>query len=283
MDPIFQYIDYRLFLRDYFAFRKNRDSYFSYRWFAKHAGISSSGLYQRVVKGERNLTVKSCEQFVAGMELGKKESDYFRLLVSFNQAKTAKEKQRHYTLMLSMADFIEEHQLAADEYDYVSHWYYPVLRELVTLVDFGSDFEVLAKSVEPAITVKQARDGVVLLKRLGFIEKDANGLYIQRDTAIASMGEEEKMLSLARRSFHKKMLELARNTLDSKPVSKRFATGITMGISESCYDVIQQEYEAFRERVVRIVERDKEPTKVCQMSFQLFPLSKDIKRKEEDE
>ncbi len=276
MEKIFRYIDYRHYLDDYYTFMKESVNFFSYRWFAQKAGISSSGLYQRVTKGERNLSSKTIEQFILGMELSEKEAVYFRTLVAFNQAKSAQEKQHNYTLMLSMADFIQEHQLAVDEYAYLSKWYLPVLREIVTTLKFGNNYSLLAKKVEPKITSREAKQGVELLLRLGFIELQDSGLYTQRDTAIVTGDNNSEMLGLACRSFNSTMMEHAQNSLQTQSVDKRFAAGITMGISESAYDAIIQEYEAFRERVVSLVDRETKTEKVCQMSFQLFPVSKDL-------
>ncbi len=281
MEKIFRYIDYRRYLDDYYAFMKESVACFSYRWFAQKAGISSSGLYQRVVKGERNLSAKTIEQFILGMDLSEKEAVYFRTLVAFNQAKSAQEKQHNYVLMQSMSDFVQEHQLAVDEYAYLSKWYLPVLREILTTLDFQKDFSVLAKSVEPNITAREAKRGVELLLRLGFVEESVNGLFSQRDTAIATGDNHGEMFGLACRSFNSTMLEHAQNSLLNHSVDKRFAAGITMGISEGAYDVIVQEYEAFRERVVSIVDRESTTDKVCQMSFQLFPVSKDLSKGEE--
>ncbi len=152
MEKIFSYIDYRQFLAEYYLYMKSSTSYFSYRWFTKKAGFTSPGLYQRLVKGERNLTAKTIEQAIVGLGITDKEAEYFRVLVAFNQATVSSEKQRNYTIMLSMAQFVKEHQLEADQYTFLNRWYVPVLRELVTILPFGKDYGTLAKAVFPAIT-----------------------------------------------------------------------------------------------------------------------------------
>ncbi len=276
MNKIFVYLDYRLYLKEYFSSMKKKYTYFSYRWFAQKANVSSTGLYQRVVKGERNLTEKTVEQFIIGLEFDKKEAEYFRLLVGFNQAKTTSEKQRYYVQLLSLSDFVEEHQLALDEYSYLSKWYFPVVRELVTHISTENGYEQLAKTVSPQITSRQAQKAVELLCRMGFIEKSNNGFHSQRDNSISTGNDLEKMRGLACRTFNKEMLDLAKKSLDNHMVSERFAAGTTMGISESSYDRVIEEYEAFRERIVSIVEKDTESNRVCQMSFQLFPLSEKV-------
>jgi len=60
------------------------------------------------------------------------------------------------------------------------------------------------------------------------------------------------------------------------PPDIRNISGITMGISKSCYDVLLAELGAFKERVIAIVNRDEASSRVYQLNFQLFPLSQDI-------
>lgn len=277
MKNIFQYIDYRIFLADYFETMKEKHSFFSYRWFANKAKISSSGLYQRVVKGERNLTEKSTEKFLKAMELGLKEAEFFRVLVAFNQAKSSKEKQRNYTLMVSMTDLVEESLLELDQYGYLNNWYTPVIRELLPLVQIKDDFETLAKTLKPSISAREAHDAVELLMRLGFIEQDNDFNYHQCSPAISSGTHFQSVMTQARRAFNASMIDLAKQALERFPIEKRYAVGITLGISDNTYEVLLQEFHAFRERVVAIANKEKKPSQICQMNFQLFPLTEEIK------
>ena len=77
------------------------------------------------------------------------------------------------------------------------------------------------------------------------------------------------------RNFNRQMAQLAEKSLDSVPVNKRHASGITMGISEEGYHVLESEIEAFKERIVNIVNTDDKSEKVYQLNIQLFPLTKD--------
>lgn len=273
METIFRYLDYRQFLKDYYSYMKEQYTYFSYRWFAQKAKISSPGLYARLISGERNLTKNTVNGYIRGMELNDKEAEYFRALVGFNQAESSDEKQRHYTIMISMAEFVREHQLAADEYLYLSQWYIPALREIICLYPFHNDFKYLSQLITPPITERQAKAAFDLLLRLEFIKENDDGTYARSDVAITTGDSAEKMIQLACRSYHKKMHSLVEKKLDEVPVKERFAAGTTMSISDNCYHAIIAEYEAFRARVITLIDRDKDVDKVYQMGFHLFPLS----------
>jgi uncharacterized protein (TIGR02147 family) len=95
MKPVFEYIDYRRYLRDYYAENKKSKKYFSYRYFSSRAGIKSPVFLKLIIENKRNLTRPMIEKFCKALDLNNKEALYFRHLVLFNQGKTAQEKQEH--------------------------------------------------------------------------------------------------------------------------------------------------------------------------------------------
>jgi uncharacterized protein (TIGR02147 family) len=274
MEPIFKYIDYRRFLADYYNEKKKTTRHFSYRYFAQKAGFKSPNFLKQVIEGDRNLTRRMVERFLTALKLSKKESVFFRNLVLFNQAKTASEKQEHYSVLVSMMDYISEHKLRGDQYDYFNKWYTSVIRELVCLYNFRDDYRLLANLVKPKIKLTEAREALQLLLRLKLIKKQADGTYKQVDSAITSGTD---MISLARRDFNRTMINLAAESLDQFAVDERNVSCITMGISKPCYEVLLAELAAFKERVVSIVNKDAKSSRVYQFNFQLFPLSDDTR------
>lgn len=273
MKTIFKYIDYRRFLEDFYNEKKRTTHSFSYRYFALKAGFKSPVFLRQVITGERNLTRPMIERFVSALQLNRKEATYFKNLVLFNQAATAGEKQEHYALMLEMMDYVNEHQLSADQYAYFEHWYTSAIRELVCLHDFGDDYDLMARSVFPRIRPRDVRHAIDLLLRLNLIAKKPDGTYRQTASAIIS---DDPMVAVARRSFNSEMLQLAINANNTVPKNERNVSGITMGISKSCYDVIISEVAAFKERIKVIVNRDEGSSRVYQLNMQLFPLSVDL-------
>jgi uncharacterized protein (TIGR02147 family) len=66
---------------------------------------------------------------------------------------------------------------------------------------------------------------------------------------------------------------LAHDAVDAFPREKRHVSGITLGVSQATYDVLEAEIRAFKDRIVSIVNQDRESDRVCQFSVQLFPVS----------
>jgi uncharacterized protein (TIGR02147 family) len=271
MNSIFSYINYRLFLRDYYEEQKKTTRVFSYRFFSRKAGINSPNFLKQIIESKRNLTSLTIDKFITALKLNNKEASFFRHLVLFNQAKVVTEKQEHYAVMLSMMHTVKELRLSALQHEYYNHWFVPVVREMVSLYNFKGDYKSLAAAVVPSISVREARYAVKLLLKLGLIEQLPDGRYRQTEAAIIS---DSRVARMAVRSFNREMLRKAETALEEVPVEQRQIYGVTVGISKECYDVLAAEMAAFRDRVVAIVNGDTASDSVYQLHMQLFPLSR---------
>lgn len=276
MDTIFKYINYRIFLKDFYEEQKKTSRVFSYRYFSQKAGINSPNFLKQVIEAKRNLTAQTTSKFLTALKLSNKEAAFFKSLVLFNQAKSASEKQVHYTAMVSMMHLIKEQRLHACQHDYFMHWYIPVVREIINLYNFKGDYKALAAAVTPLITVREARFAVKSLKDLGMIAETPDGLFHQTAAAIVS---DSSVARMAVRSFNREMLKKAEAALDTVPIEERQIYGVTVGVSKACYNVLTAEMAAFRDRVIAIVNSDKDSDRVYQMHLQLFPLSRELGKK----
>lgn len=274
MKPIFEFIDYRKFLAEYYREKKETSSYFSYRYFSQKISINSPSFLKHVIDGKRNLTPKMVERFSKALAFSPREARYFRNLVLFNQAKTSGEKQEHYAILRSMAGIVKESVLNIDQYDYFANWYTPVIRELVCMNDFGDNYQRIAAVLSPPIKPVEAKNAVKLLLKMGLLEKKENNSYKQSNSAITA---DSSITSLAVRSFTRAMLEHSKAALDRFEKNVRHVSGITMGISPEAYDVLAAEIEAFKDRIKVIVNRDVEGSRIYQFNLSLFPLSNDIR------
>ena len=62
MKSVFDYLDYRTFLKDYYDEQKERHFYFSYRYFGSKTGIDPSYLLKIILKA-RHLSENRFRQF----------------------------------------------------------------------------------------------------------------------------------------------------------------------------------------------------------------------------
>lgn len=267
---IYQYLDYREFLKDFQIAKQSHNPAFSIRAFLKRAAVSSPSLFKQIVTGERNLTEQTLAGFLAAMHLPPQEADYFRALVHFNQARTSEEKQLQYERLRELGSHAKVRIVGEDSYAFYQHWYTPVIRELVCMQPFGDDFASLAKRLRPTISASEAKAAVRTLVQLGFVTAKPDGSYVQKDPLLHTGFE---VHSLAVRGFNRQMVQLAGEALDRIPVQERNVTGVTMSVSPRTYGLITEEIRAFQDKILRLVESDPEADRVCQMNIMLFPVS----------
>lgn len=268
---IFEYLDYRQFLRDLYAAAKQRGSAFSHRAFSRRAGLRSSNYLNLVMKGERDLSSEMAPRFAKACGLAKREADFFCDLVAYGQAKTTAEKRRAHERLARFRRFREAHQLLDEQTAYHEHWYVPAVRELVALPGFREDPTWIATILEPAISERQARDALAVLSRLGLLVRDARGKLRQAQALVTTgpgpLGHQVYV-------YHHGMIDLAKRALDHLPREQRDISSLTLCVSEAALPRLKERLSDFRRELLEQALLEAEPERVVQLNFQLFPLSR---------
>jgi uncharacterized protein (TIGR02147 family) len=270
MQNIEYYSDYRTYLEDYYREQKKRFSHFSFRYFCQKAGIQSPSLYKEVVEGKRNLSEKTAVAFAKGMGLTDREASFFLALVGFCQGKNSARKQMYLETMRRLRQPVKQRLVPVDEYAYYSQWYNPVIRELAVTLDWKEDFSLLARTVVPAVTARQARQSVATLQELGYLMRGTDGRWIQTEPALTTGSE---VVSEGIRELNRQMSRLGVESIDLTAPTRRDVSNAVIGISLRSYEQIKQEILAFKRRVFQIVEDDHGADSVYGLNVQLFPLS----------
>lgn len=269
---LFDYMDYRKFLKDWYENAKKNKRGFSFRSFSKRAGFGSPNFLKRVMEGERNLTEKSIFQVATGLNLNKQETEFFKNLVAFNQADSTKEKNQHYEQILRSKKYSQLKPMEKDQYDFYSNWYHPVIRELIVSDDFGDDYERLASRVYPRLTPQQAKKSVELLQRLGFIKKIDEKRWEQSKSLVTTGAE---VFSLVLFNYHQNILELAKHQLFKTSAEKRDMSVLTLGIVKERLPELKKKIQEFRQDILKFVSEDTKPDDVVLLSMQLMPVTQE--------
>jgi len=268
---VFNYTDYRTYMKDFFAYMKSVKPAFSYQYFAEKAGFKAKSFVHKVIKGERALSQTSVFNIARALNLKGRQINFFEALVHFNESSTAQEREYYYTRMLDAEPKSEHVSLKKNQYVYYSEWYHSVVRELVTIIPFADDYKKLARAVSPAISAREAQDSVGLLLGLGLIRKnDDTGLYEHTNGFITTRGT---VVSLAVNKYQRDTMNLALKAHDVPERARRDFSTLTIGISAKGFENIRTELDQFRAHIGRIVSQDSPADRVYQLNLQLFPAS----------
>lgn len=276
MKPLMEYTSYRIYIRDFYAERKERSG-FTWRDFAKVAGYSSPVFLKLVCDGKANLSEAGIERVASAMGLVGVDLQYFRLLVAFDQEKSSAAKKKTFAEMRALANDNSFALVGEDQYDYYGSWLNPVLREMAPRLNGATPAQMAGELVFES-DAAHVKNSLKLLEKNGFLEKDEQGHYVQCNRSVTTGNID--VTSLAIREMHRQMGELGVQSLDHVPVKERDVSGLTIGISETAYEKIIKEIADFRRRISSIVMEDTGEERVYRLNVQLFPLTNTLPKEE---
>lgn len=267
---VFEYLDYRQFLRDFYRAKKATEYGFSYRAFSRRARLRSVNYLKLVMDGERNLTPEMAHQFARGCGLDEQATDYFCELVAFNQTKTTDERNRCYERLARFKQYRTLHRLDAAQAAYHGTWYIPAIRELIARQDFQEDPKWVSRVLLPRITAGEAQKALETLSVLGLVTRDETGRLRQTEPLVTTgsgpLGHHVV-------NYHRSMMERAAEALDTVPRAEREISSLTLCVSEEVLSDLKERIREFRRELLQVAELSGPPERVVQVNFQLFPLS----------
>jgi len=275
---VFEYEHYRDFLRDYYTHAKSTNPKFSFRYFSRLAGFNSSCVLKHVIDGAIKIAPTSIERYVRALKLNKNEAFFFHHLVMFNQAQTSEVRQHHAEELLRSRKYKELNPMSSFQYNYLSHWYYIPVRELIGMPGFQENPEWIAKTISPPITPLEAKKALEDLVNFKMAERGPEGKLKLTSTHV-STGNEFASAALAK--LHRELVSKAVESIDRHPRNKRDISTVTISVSLDTAGVIKEMVQAFRKQVLEVASKDAHPNHVYQLNFQLFPLSENLDLPEE--
>ena len=269
MINLFEYLNYREFLRDAYEERHASDWRFSHRYIAEKAGFDSS-MFNKILQGKRNLTSRMVKIFADIFCSDDREKQYFENMVSFNQARTHTESRQFLEKLVATKECKVE-DLARDQFEYFDHWYHAVIRELVTFYPYVGDDAALGLMVRPPISAREVKSSIALLERLSMIRKNEETGFYEQTQGLISSGTES--YSTAVNSYIQKNLKVAETAMDRFGREERNLSTLAFGCDENTYGELVEMVRRFRREILSKVGQCTNPNRVFQLGMQLFPLS----------
>ncbi len=272
MISVFDYLDYRQFLRDFYNQQKKTNTFFSYRYIGNKVGMDSSFLI-KVLQGHLHVAEDRIEKFHKICNFNDKEAQYFEALVHFNKAKSEKESKLYFEKMLSI-NKAKSDKLVESQYEFFQKWYYSAVWALLDGAPFNGDIKDLGNMLTPAIGLKEAKSAIKLLGDLKLISQDADGAYRAVGLNLTT-GKEWR--SVAIMQYQREMIKLAEESLERFRKEERDISTLTVNIPEAAIPEIRDLTGEFRESLKKLVNSYTETDRVYQLNIQMFPLT--LKRK----
>lgn len=269
---ILQYTNYRVFLRDFYEYKKKTSSAFSLRFFAEKSGLSSHAHLKLAIDGKRNITKSTVVKLISGLNLDDKRAAYFESLVFFNQAKNDKEKQIYYAQLLKASPRSKLRSLEKAQFRIFREWYHSVILEMTSLKGFNAAPEWISKHVMGGVTPVQIAESLKILLDLGLLVKTANG-FRQKDPLLTTDDEVQDVLV---KFYHNQMLKLASTALSELPGDQRDFSAVTFAIKRKDFPSLKKHLQLMRKELLDFSASNGEADDIVQVNIQLFPLTRGV-------
>ncbi len=275
---IYNFSDYRDFLKDRYRQLKSADPVFSFRHFSKQAGFGSPNYLKLVMDGKRNLSDEAIGKFAKGLRLDNHESEFFRYMVEFNQCEHPSKKKVFEAKLLYLRELFKVKTLIPELYDYYHEWYHAAIREMVKKGPVKNDPAVIGSCLVPAITMEEAKGSVELLMKLGFVGQTNDGTLVCKDTAKV----DESSVALAQKIHYEQMAELAAQSLYTQGPETQDFESVTLSLPESKVGELRMKIRELIE-MLNASNTSNPDDAVFQLNIQFFALTKALLGKREDE
>lgn len=267
---IYEYSDFRKFLNDFQRERYKSDKHFSRVQICRKLGIPKSrSFFSDVVNGKK-VTDTFVERFIEAFELKRSEALYFRILVNYDQASNADERNVYFEQLIA-ANKSPQTILSPEVYDYFGQWYHSAIRALLDVVDVAEsdNYKEIASMLVPVITENKVRQSITMMKNLGLIFCNERGILksVNKNISTGTFVQDELI-----KSYQRQCLKLAEDALTSKQTYPQTMVTKMISVSLPAYKAIEQRLQHFLQEISTIVHNDDKPAdRVYHMDIQLFP------------
>jgi len=274
---IFDYSDFRIFLKEMFNYRHGEDKKFNKSYICRELGLENSRSYFLDIVNGKFLSPIKVPLMIAVFELNKGESKYFRILVNYNQAFDEPDERELYFEQLLTLKQSSGREVDTSQYEYYSKWYHSVIRATLDIVDVSSDdVQLIKKQLIPNISAKQIKESLELLQKLELVFENENGFLKASDKIMRTPQycRDEAILR-----YQAETLEQAQHVFPVKGKSglnKRTITKM-LTFSQAGNERLEAAIDRFSNEVNTIVTEDEgESDRIYQMLVSLFPYSKGV-------
>lgn len=273
---IYNFTDYRDFLKDRYKQLKEADPVFSFRFFSKQAGFGSPNYLKLVMDGKRNLSEDAIGKFAKGLRLDNHESEFFRYMVESNQCENPAKKKVFEAKLTYLRELFKVKTLIPELYDYYHEWYHAAIHEVIKKAAVKNDPAAIAQSLVPNITTEEATAAVGLLMKLGFISASADGKL----TAVQNPTVDEASEAMSQKIHYEQMAELAAQSLYTQGPETQDFGSLTLSLPQEKVEELRTKIHQLIESVAK--ENSNNPgDAIYQLNIQLFALTRGANLKKE--
>ncbi|MGE0527189.1 MAG: TIGR02147 family protein [Bdellovibrionales bacterium] len=274
---LFDYVDLRSYLREYYRWRKSQHSGWSFAVWARSLKLRSPSTLIMIVNGQRNPGPRLLRQMELHFNFDPQECAYFESLAGLQRVQGDVAKS-----MVAMRTVESLHPdksfriLDRLHFQSIAHWHYYAIRELVQLKDFRENPEWIARRLGSRIHPAEAAEALKVLIQLGLLERSPKGRLAQTTRHIQTTRD---LADLGIKRFHTSCLEKAREALWELEPNARHISGCTFAIRKSHIKTAKTLIREFQRKMCELLENPRGDD-VFHLQVAFFPLTRSLEADE---
>jgi len=230
---VFEYVDYRTWLKDCHRARREARPGWSYHTWAKRVGLRSASTLVMIVGGQRNPSPRVVDALSRWGQLDPERSGYLHALVDLERRR---KDPRAVAEILERIDTFGRRRprgfqfLDHQKFSAVARWYYYAIREMTVMPAFQEDPHWIRSHLRFPVTIADVRAALNTLLSLGLLTRNERG---RLQPGSAHLETSSETASAAIQQFHQEALTNAKVAIDTLPPERRELRGVTFALPRS--------------------------------------------------
>jgi len=262
------YESYHDLLQQEFEKRKQINSAYSLRAFARDLGFSAPRLSQ-VLNKKQGLSVSAAEDVAEKLKLGQEEKDWFCDSVGALHARNFKKREEFSKKIEAYKENAKSFtELQLEYFKVISDWYHFAILELTYLEDFQSDKNWIAETL--GITLTEVIEAIERMKSLNLI-REVDG---KLEDVFQYLATGNDIPSLSLKKFNIQLMKLAMEALYDRDIHEREFSSNVISISKEQLPEYKQKLRDFRNQFDFEAGNNPKKDAVYCLSMQFFELTR---------
>lgn len=269
MPDLYDYTDYRQWIKDAVDDLKGQKPIYSWRYIAGKLQLDAGNLL-RIAQGKVHLSPRKIRDVANFFSLNERDAAYFEEMVFFGRAKTDKEALDHFERMQEIKG-VDLKTLEGRELEFYRSWTHNAIRSLLSIIPTRDEYELIGRMCVPAVKAKDVEASVQLMQELGMLQRDAQTGVWEVTAQFVSSGKKWQLSAV--REFQRQTMDLAKQALEEHHPDLRDISTVTMTLNRTDIPAIRERIRSFRSELLRFSQEGTGDDSVMQLNVQLFPLA----------
>lgn len=272
---LYDYLNYREYLKAYLVNAQNKNSNFSQRAWAQKMGFSSPARLSTILNGERNLGPKLASKIIAYFNYNEHERKYFLDLIKLEKFQDDPDASMTiYKRLMTHSIYDRFADMPPNIYDKVSDLHFDIIREFTKVPGFQSNPEWIRDHLNYNTSAKSIQNAIDLLLDLNILERKSDDSIISpQDTFRKTKGPGRRIHKIV-----SKKINILSKILSQGSVPGSEFTVLTFPASSKTNKKAKELIHSFWVDFANIIEDEVEGDNVSCLNINFTPLTKIIKK-----